>query len=195
MLSFTLSAAVTRIHRLRPKAHAYMSETMPASNQTVRVFHCDQSPELPLPVKVLLNRSYPHWRFPEVSEEDCQIVKENGGPDAHPELIKGDFNDDGLADYAVLIEQDAEANDRGVMRPLIIRIVAFFRNRDGYRMQEVTGEGGGCLQLMPKGGRDFDYEAQRDFTYQHETIFSGFGMGGTSYLYENGKFRAIITSD
>jgi hypothetical protein len=48
---------------------------------------------------------------------------------------------------------------------------------------------------MPKGEPDFDYEAQREFIYLHDTIMSGFGMGGISYLYENGKFRAIITSD
>jgi|GEM_PF-2718306 len=53
----------------------------------------------------------------------------------------------------------------------------------------------GCLQLMRKGDGDYDYEAQREFTYPHDTLMSGLGMGGTSYLYENGKFRAIITSD
>jgi hypothetical protein len=62
-------------------------------------------------------------------------------------------------------------------------------------MKVVTREGGGCLQLMREGEPDFDYEAQREFIYLHDTIMSGFGMGGISYLYENGKFRAIITSD
>jgi hypothetical protein len=48
---------------------------------------------------------------------------------------------------------------------------------------------------MRKGDRDYDYGAQREFTYEYDTIMSGFGMGGMSYLYENGKFRAIISSD
>ena len=158
-------------------------------------FRCDLPPELPLPIKTLLNRYYPGWRFPDISDEDCQIAKQNGGADAYPELIQGDFNDDGFRDYAILIEEDAEANNKGVTRPLIIEIIAFFRTRDGYRMQAVTYEGGGCLLVMRKGQPDYDYDAQREFIYQRDTIFSGFGMGGTSYLYENGKFRAIITSD
>jgi hypothetical protein len=62
-------------------------------------------------------------------------------------------------------------------------------------MRIVTYEGGGSLQLMRKGEGDYDYEEQREFTYQRDAIFSGMGMGGTSYLYENGKFRAVITSD
>jgi hypothetical protein len=62
-------------------------------------------------------------------------------------------------------------------------------------MDPVTSEGGSALILMPKGGEDYDYEGQRDFIYPRDSIFSGVGMGGTSYIWEKGKFRALTTSD
>lgn len=62
-------------------------------------------------------------------------------------------------------------------------------------MHHVTSEGGSCVMLMRKGETDYDYEKQREFTYPRDAIFSGIGMGGLSYLYEYGTFRAIITSD
>jgi len=134
-------------------------------------FYCDKPPELPLSIKSLLNQYYPASRFPDITDEDCQTVEQNGGPDAYPEVIQGDFNDDGYRDYAVLIEEDGEAHDQHVTRPLTIPMVAFFCTPNGYRRQQVTDEGGGCLPRMPKGKRDYDYDAQPEFTYQRDTIF------------------------
>lgn len=95
----------------------------------------------------------------------------------------------------MLIQQGAEVDDKGTVKPVIVHIIAFFRKRHGYEVHHVTSEGGTALILMHKGESDYDYEKQRDFSYPRDAIFSGFGMGGESYLYENGKFRAIITSD
>lgn len=162
----------------------------------IPVYRCDQAPELPLPIEVLLNRNFPGWSFPRVSEDDCYSVKECGGPNASAHLINGDFNDDGRLDYAVLIQQGAQASDKGsAVKPLVIHIVAFFRKPNGHQMYHVTSEGGGSLILMRKGQEDYDYEKQREFTYPRDAIFSGVGMGGMSYLYEYGLFRAITTSD
>jgi hypothetical protein len=193
LLTFTTSFAVVNLGRKPAPAVSFgPPERLGDPNP---IYRCDQTPELPLPIQVLLNRNFPGWDFPEVSDDDCYSVRECGGPEAYAQLIKGDFNDDGHLDYAVLIQQRAEANDRGVARPLAVQIVAFFRKRDGYKMYPVTSEGGSCLMLMPKGETDYDYEKQREFTYPRDAIFSGIGMGGLSYLYEYGTFRAIITSD
>jgi len=193
LLTFAISAAFE--HRPRNSRPAITFGPAEDSSQALPVYRCDATPELPLPIKVLLNLNYPGWEFPEVSEDDCQAVRECGGPDAYAQMIKGDFNDDGHLDYAVLIQRGAEANDKGVAKPLRVDIVAFFRKGGGYKMYQVTSEGGSDLILMPKGTTDYDYEKQREFTYPRDTISAGFGMGGMSYLYEYGKFRAIISSD
>ena len=163
--------------------------------ETETVWRCDATPELPHPIKVLLDRNFPGWQFPAVSDGDCQSVKSWGGKDAFPQLIHGDFDGDGRLDHAVLIEEESGVNERGLVTYPNVYIVAFLARRNEYRMRIVTNEGGGCLQLMRKGDRDYAYDTQREFTYSNDTIFSGVGMGGSSYLYENGKFRAVITSD
>ena len=161
----------------------------PSSNDPV--YRCDKSPEVPLPITVLLNRQYPGWSFPEITDDDCYAVKNCGGPDTYAQLTKGDFNDDGRLDYVVLIQQSAYANDSGVAKPWMIHVIAFFRKANGYAMHPVSSEGGGSVILMRKGESDYDYEAQREFTYPRDAILSGW----TSYLYEHGRFRAITTVD
>ena len=156
---------------------------------------CESAPELPSPLKTLVDKYFPGWTFPQVDDEDCQTIKQRGGPDAHPALIEGDFDGNGRMDYAVLIQHGAINDGRGIVANPDAYIVAFLNRHDGYRMRIVTREAGSCLQVMRRGETDYDYDGQREFAYRHDTIFSSMGMGGTSYLYENGKFRAIITSD
>ena len=199
-LLITLAIGVTTV-----KIHRFFSfrTSIPKANQPVTaaevitetVWRCEATPELPRPIKVLLDRNFPGWEFPTVSDDDCQSVKEWGGKDAFAQLIQGDFDGDGRLDYAVLIDEESTTDDEGRRTSPDIYIVAFLARSNGYRMRIVTHEGGGCLELMKKSDRDYDYKAQREFTYSKDTIFSGWGMGGSSYLYENGKFRAIITSD
>ncbi len=198
LLTFTASLAPVKFRKLI-QSNLNSSATRssaPIISEAEVTFRCDTKPELPLSIKVLLDKHFPGWQFPEVSDDDCQDVKTWGGKDAYAQLIQGDFNGDGWDDYAVLIKDDWQVDDkRRVLTPGDVLIVAFLSKRGGFNMKMVTHEGGGCLQLMRKGETDYDYEAQREFTYKYDTIMSGEGMGGTSYLYENGKFRAIITSD
>lgn len=194
LFTFLIGSSTANLHR-HSKPPLKFGPAKDPYESSLPVYKCDQTPDLSLPIKVLLNRNFPGWSFPEVSEDDCHAVRECGGLEAYGQMIKGDFNDDGLTDYAVLIQRNAEANDKGVAKPLIVDIVAFFRKTGGYKMYPVSSEGGGSLILMRKGESDYDYEGQRDFTYPRDSIFSGMGMGGTSYIWENGRFRALTTSD
>ena len=194
LLTFLIGSAPAYVHR-RSKTSVKFGPAEDPYQSSLPVYKCDKTPDLPLPIKVLLNRNFQGWSFPEVSDDECYAVRECGGLEAYAQMIKGDFNDDGLMDYAVLIQRSAETNDKGVAKPLIVDIVAFFRKTGGYKMLPVSSEGGSCLILMRKGESDYDYEADRDFTYPRDSIFSGVGMGGTSYIWENGRFRALTTSD
>jgi hypothetical protein len=193
-----IGATTEKIHRLfsfKPPVAQVSQAVIINEVATETVWRCEATPVLPRQIKVLLDRKFPGWQFPVVSEDDCQSVKSRGGKDAFAQLIQGDFDGDGRLDYAVLIELESGTDDRGLVSRPAVYIVAFLARRNEYRMRMVTHEGGDCLQLFRKGEGDYDYEAQREFTYPLETVFSGMGMGGSSYLYENGKFRAIITSD
>jgi len=198
LLTFTASLGAVKFRKLlQSKLNSSATRSSaPIVSEADAIFRCDTKPDLPRSIKVLLDKHFPGWQFPDVSDDDCQSVKTWGGKDAYAQLIQGDFDGDGRDDYAVLIKDDWQVDGEGrVLTPSDVLIVAFLNKRGGFNTQVVTREGGGCLQLMRKGDRTYDYEAQREFTYPHDTIMSGFGMGGTSYLYENGKFRAIITSD
>ena len=194
LLTFTLSLTSVKLRRFLQSTSSAVRTPVPSEAEPI--FRCETKPELPHSIKVLLDKQFPGWQFPDVSDDDCQSVKSWSGKDAYPQLIKGDFDGDGWDDYAVLIKNDWQPDDKGrMLTPGDVLIVAFLNQNGGFTTQVVTHKGGGCLELMRKGDRDYDYEVQREFTYQYDTIMSGEGMGGTSYVYENGKFRAIITSD
>ena len=99
-------------------------------------------PELPLWMKRRLNKSFPGWKFPDVSEEDCQTVKDWGGPDANPYVIRGDFDGNGELDYALLIARCELTDDHCLTSPAKIYIVAFLRKPERYKLQVVTRDGG-----------------------------------------------------
>ena len=63
-------------------------------------------------------------------------------------------------------------------------------------MHVIDNPEGAYLCLMPRGEWDYDFEMQAFFTYANDAILAGiFEKGGTSYVYEKGKFRAITTGD
>lgn len=179
-------------HRFLPPAtNKSTTPTIAPENSAAKTVSCEKTPDLPATIKALLDRRFPAWRWPVVDDEECQTVK-NG---VRPTMIQGDFNGNRRIDTAVLIEVESASAARAQITPPRIYVVVFLKKQYRYQMKIVTNDGGASLQLMHKGDRDYDYEAQREFTYKRDTIFSGRGMGGMSYLYENGKFRAIITSD
>ncbi len=152
------------------------------------------TPNLPPEVISALDERFPHWRFPEVSDEIRDFLKKNVAPDARPEFIEGDFNGDGKLDCAVLIEQGAVPNESGETIGYNVYIAAFMKRNAGYKLYVMGGNE--YVTLVKKGDKDYDYETGKTFTYDNDAIFTGiFEKAGTSYIFENGKFRAIITSD
>jgi hypothetical protein len=160
-------------------------------------FPCEGAPEIPTAVKTSLDKNFPGWEFPFVSDDIRRFLKEHVSKDARPEVIQGDFDGDGHMDYAVLIEYGVTETTQEPPQRFVhdVYVVAFLFRVTGYEMYRIGG-GGEYLYLMKKGVRDYDYEADRHFYYSNDAIFAGyFEKGGTSYMYENGGFRAIITSD
>jgi hypothetical protein len=157
---------------------------------------CEPAPELASAIKSALDRRFPGWQFPSVSNDICKFLKDYVAPDARPELITGDFDGNGQLDYAALVQQGTVTNSEGVAIGHNVYVVAFLKKRSRFKMYIADPEGGEYLVLMRKGKRDYDYETNRYFTYANDAIFAGiFEKAGESYIYENGRFRAIITSD
>jgi hypothetical protein len=142
-----------------------------------------------------LDRRFPGWKYAEVDGEIRTFLKEYVSSFARPDIISGDFDGDGMPDYAVLIEQKLPVRKLGETRDRKFYLVVFLKRSAGFKMHVLDPEGE-YLTLMRRGDWDYDYETQSHFTYQHDAIFTGiFEKGGTSYIYKNGKFHTMITSD
>jgi len=194
LIGLLASKLATRVptQRLKMPTSQTFQEPKAAIDQIVS---CNEPPILPSPIKDLLNRHFPGWNWPTVDDEECRTVKNCGGAEAHPLMIRGDFDGDGRIDVAVLIQHGVSSDDRGLGAWPNTYIVAFLNCRSRYRMVIVTKEAGASLLLMHKGASDYDYDSQCNFKYANDTIFSGMGMGGTSYIFKNGYFRPVVTSD
>src|SRR5437868_11985534 len=136
LLAFTFSLVTVKIRKLFEfTKFSATKSSVPIVNKAEVILRCDTKPGLPFSIKVLLDKNFPGWQFPEVSDDDCQSVKTWGGKDAYPQVIQGDFDGDGQSDYAVLIDVNSGTDEQGRLayRPDVY-IVAFLARSDGYQI-------------------------------------------------------------
>ena len=151
--------------------------------------------KLPSSARSALNRRFPGWKFAEVSHEVQQFF-ETEMKGTLPYLIAGDFDGNGEPDHAALIRHGRVRNGEGKAIWPRFFLVVFLRKSRGYRMYVIKDPNGEYLGLKKKGTKDFSYDEQKEITYANDAIFTGiFEKGGSSYVYENGRFRSFVSSD
>lgn len=151
--------------------------------------------ELPSSARLTLNRRFPGWKFAEVSEEVRQFFATDMKGEL-PYLISGDFDGNAQPDYAVLIWHGKVRNDEGKAIWPRSFLVVFLRKGRRYRTHVIKDPNGEYLALAKKGSRGFNYDKQTNMTYSKDAIVTGiFEKGGSSYVYENGRFRTFVSSD
>ncbi|MET0753906.1 MAG: hypothetical protein ABWZ66_11055, partial [Pyrinomonadaceae bacterium] len=97
-------------------------------------------------------------------------------------------------DYAALIEHGKSKNGAGEIIGSRRLTIAFVSRGKGYRY--FSFDGGDYIVLMKKGAEDYDYNTGKKFRYQTDAIFDGiWEKSGVSYVWKNGKFIEIVTSD
>jgi len=163
------------------------------------VFPATQEPsklELPPQARDALYLKFPDWRYADISDEVRQALKQDGAANTRPDLISGDFDGDGRADYAALIFHGTTRVEQDQVVGPNFSLVIFMARDQTYELHIIEDPGGEYLELIHKGDGSYDYEAQKEFTFEHDAIDAIiFEKGATSYVYENGGFRAIITGD
>jgi len=163
------------------------------------VFPATQQPSklaLPPQARDALYLKFPDWRYADISDEVRQLFKEDAAANTRPDLITGDFDGDGRADFAALILHGTTRVEQNEVVGPDFSLVIFMARDQSYQLHVIEDPGGGYLELIHKGDGSYDYEAQKEFTFEHDAIDAIiFEKGATSYVYENGCFRAIITGD
>jgi hypothetical protein len=152
-----------------------------------------QGPAPPIPDDVarLLSAAYPGWRLSEVDRE------------RHPEgnitnVFRGDFDGDGLRDYALLIDYHTQPHGATSIR--FKRAVVVLRHRGGAQLTPLTDpikfEVAPRLHLaaVPKGTRGMDLNDYRRFVYERDAIMLA-SEACRTFIYRGGKFVSIWTCD
>lgn len=151
--------------------------------------------QLPSILRVELDKRFSGWRFPKVDDAVHKHLRENISADARPEFVSGDFDGNGQLDYAALIEHGAKLNENANPVEPNIYTVVFLKDGDKLKFY-MLDEGGEYIALIKKGEKGYSYETDSRFTYKNDALFNGYWeKGGSSYIYEKGKFRGIVTSD
>lgn len=157
-----------------------------------------QSPlwELPVEAREMLNARFPGWQYAEISDEVRDEERQFGNANARLDLISGDFNGDDCADYAALINYGTARLEHDEVVGPDFALVIFVAKREGYRIHTIKDPGGEFIALIHKGDKGYDFDLQKEFVFEHDAIDAIIsGKGATSYVYEHGHFRAIITGD
>ena len=151
--------------------------------------------KLPPSASLALNRRFRGWKFAGVSLEVQQFF-EKDLKGASPHIISGDFDGNKQPDYAALIWHGKVRNVYGKAIGPRAFLVIFLRMGRGYRMYVIKDPDGEYLCLARKGTKDYNYDEQKEITYTNDAILTGiFEKAGSSYVYENGKFRSFVSSD
>jgi hypothetical protein len=151
--------------------------------------------ELPAEARNTLNVKFPDWKYAVCSAEVRDFLKQEH-PNANPNLISGDFDGNGRADYAAMINHGVTRVEDDRLAGPDPAIVVFLAQEHGFEFAVIEDPGGEYLMLIRKGDKAFDFERQQEFTFERDAIDAIiFEKGATSYVYEQGHFRAIITGD
>ncbi|MEO6051368.1 MAG: hypothetical protein ABIP78_08560 [Pyrinomonadaceae bacterium] len=133
----------------------------------------------------ILDTKFRSWRLAEVKKEIVDFYKREF-PYEQPNSIKGDWNGDGKIDYAVQL-QNRQSSESQI-------IVVLMKSRSGFDTYFL--EAADCIGSEKKGSKGYNFDAQQSFRYKHDAIFSAiWEKAGTTYIWEKGRFRGILTSD
>lgn len=153
---------------------------------------------LPGAIRVILDQRYPGWRVADVSRE----VRDAVGPmlGLTPGVISGDFDGNGRADYAMLIEyRNRDEPEKAFTHYL--EALAFLDDAGSFRLVRLRDRQPGpnpeqFLTLQKRGAQGFDFEANKKFTYPHDSIGEWyFGKAGGTYIFGEARFRYVLEAD
>jgi hypothetical protein len=154
-----------------------------------------QQLDLPASVRGALGVRYQGWQlsslYPDVAES--LRARTAGGP---LNLVRGDFDGNGEDDIAILVEYRRPQSSGDAL----VDVVAFLAKESHHEMLVIEGPdphiGKQYIRAIPRGSRGYDLNTNTDFVYERDAIGVEFeGTGGHTWIYRNGRFVSVWTSD
>lgn len=134
-------------------------------------------------VEELLTKHVPGWSKAKVFIGANIFFKKNW-PGLSPVATKGDFNGDGKADYAALVET---AGGR--------EIYVFLKTSANYEVH-FLGSGSHYIVLKLKGSKEFNWDLEMDIVLDYDAVEDVvFRKGATTWFFSDGEFRQFISGD
>lgn len=144
---------------------------------------------LPAALRAQLDREYPGWRFADV----LPALRRGLRPGERPGWVRGDFDGDGRADYAVQIVRPAAPPDSAQL------LLAYLRRPPGYARRLVRAGGvhrGIYLAAGRRGQHGHDLEGDTAFVYRADAVEVVYAeQARETCLYLGGRFRCLLTGD
>jgi hypothetical protein len=152
---------------------------------------------VPPAIRRTLDQRYPGWRV--VVSGNIRAAVGLGLGET-PGVVTGDFDGNGRADFAILIEY-RNVDEPGKAFTHFVEALAFLDTGRGFELFRLRDRQPGpnrdlYLTLQKRGAEGFDFVAGRKFTYLHDSVGEWyFGKAGGTYIYADGRFRYVIESD
>ena len=130
------------------------------------------SAAIPVEVRSALDRMHPGWRVAAVGADVRSVGGERLG--RTPGVITGDDDGNGRPDVAVLIEYP-NVDEPTKAFTHFVEAIAFLASDRGFTSVPLRGRQPGpnpdlYLTLQKRGEQGFDFEANKKFTYAHDSI-------------------------
>lgn len=148
-------------------------------------FGYTQAQRLPSNFSEILEKKFQSWKLAEIQPEIVGYFK-GQRPHEQPNFISGDWNGDQKKDYAALLESRSNSAKR--------IILVLLREQSSFKPYYLAAND--CIMSEKRGSKAYDFETGKSFQFKNDAIFSYiWEKAGVSYVWQNDRFRAIVTSD
>jgi hypothetical protein len=143
---------------------------------------------LPPDARTILDRQFRGWRFATIIDSlSAQLPR-----DASAQWTAGDYDGDGQLDYAVQIVRPGSMDTAQVVLALLRRGPRY----ELHTLMSMPVQQGAYLRTFPKGQVLMDVEKGTKVTASTDVIEVLYGQeAGAAFIYEQGRFRRIISGD
>jgi hypothetical protein len=143
---------------------------------------------LPSEVRRTLDEQYPGWRFATI----LHSLQHQLPADVGPEWTAGDYDGDRQRDYAVQIVREGALDTPQVVLAFLRRGVRY----EVHTLKSIPVQQNTYLRTSAKGQVLTDVETGTKLTAVTDVIDVLYGQeAGEAFIYEQGRFRRIVSGD